>query len=272
MSAPATRPPVTLWPSGDMRGEFDWSGAAIPDHRLRALALGAYVDRGSHTVDELRRACLRHGDDPTACARRALADDWGIGDAVELRKMVARLLDGMHSADYETVYPLAHRLGVQVRDGKQPVSPDTLEEHQRFLIIRGALLDQDPRDLLQAHEAVYRLLAMNLLTHLTDNRTLPRHIRAWDLARVPIIVRCGFTVGMIDEGEAWGMLEAALRRAQAEYADWEMFADGLLTGRAYWLALDDITRVAGEEKRVAAELHQLFEAPTSPWRRVTLQG
>ncbi|GAA0998769.1 hypothetical protein GCM10009551_067730 [Nocardiopsis tropica] len=87
---------------------------------------------------------------------------------------------------------------------------------------------------------------------------------------MPIVVRSAVTVGMIAEDEGWELLSAALRRAQDEYHDWEMFSDGILAGRAYWLALGDIAEVEPEEKRLSRVIHDLFEAPSSPWRRVSL--
>jgi hypothetical protein len=263
------RPAVTLWPSNDTRAEFRWSGAPITDDQLRGLALGAYVDRTAHYVDSIRRDCLIHPADPTGCAATALKDSWGIESAVQLRQTVARLLDGMHTTAYEEVFPLAEKVGVEVRNGKQPQSPHTRDEHKVFFAAREEFLDRVPGSLQAAYEAVYRLCAMNLVTHLTSNQ-LPPNIRAWDLARVPIVVRSAVTVGMIDETEGWELLSAALRRAQDEYKDWEMFSDGVLAGRAYWLALSDIAEVEPEEKRLSAELHHLFESPSSPWRRVTL--
>ncbi|MDP0396766.1 DUF1266 domain-containing protein [Tsukamurella strandjordii] len=264
------RPAVSLWPSTDKRAEYRWTGEPIADDRLRALALGAYVDRDAHYVDSIRRDCLHHPSDPTGCAAAALSDSWGITSAVDLRRTVARLLDGMHTAEYEEVFPLAEKAGAAVRDGRQLPAPHSRDDHRRFLAVRETVLGRTPGSLLTAYEAVYRLFAMNLVTHLTADKYLPRHIRSWDLARVPIVVRSAVTVGMIAEDEGWELLSAALRRAQDEYHDWEMFSDGILAGRAYWLALGDIAEVEPEEKRLSRVIHDLFEAPSSPWRRVSL--
>lgn len=267
------RPEVTLWPNGDRKSDFHWTGASITDNQLRALSLGAYVGRTcSHAVDTLWRECTRHQGEGTT-AQQAAADlrkSWSVEDAVELRRTVGRLLDGMHSPLYEVAFPLAEPLGIAKRDGKAMDSPLTLEEHRRFIAVRAQLVGEDPRRAIEAHEAIYRLIAMKLLGRL-GAVSLPPHVRAWDLARVPVVARMGFTAGLIDESEAWQLMGAALRSAQAEYPDWETFADGLLTGRAFWLAMSDVTEVEAEDTRVAAELHYLLEADTSPWRRVSLQ-
>lgn len=267
------RPRVMLWPNGDRKSDFHWTGADISDTRLRALSLGAYVGRTcGHAVDAVWRECDRHGDELTP-AQKAAADlrkSWSIEDAVGLRRTVGRLLDGMHSPMYEEVFPLAEPLGVAKRDGKPMDPPLTLEDHQRFVGVRATVRGEDPGSAIAAHEAIYRLIAMRLVSRIGESSLLG-HIRAWDLARVPVVVRMGFTAGWIDESEAWQMMAAALRGAQQEYCAWENFADGVLTGRAFWLAMSDVTEVEAEDKRIAAEIHYLLEADTSPWRRVTLQ-
>ncbi len=268
-----TRPEVTLFPDSSRKSDFHWTGAEISENRLRALSLGAYVGRAcSHAVDTLWRECTRHPEEGTVPERAAgdLRKSWGVQDATELRRTVGRLLDGMHSTLYEEVFPLAEPLGVAKRDGKAMQSPLTLEDHRRFLTTRATVLQKDPASVIAAHEAIYRLVAMRMINR-TNEVALPPHVRAWDLARVPVVVRMGFTAGYIDEDEAWQLVEAALRRAQAEYCAWGTFADGILVGRAFWLAMDDVTEVEAEDKRVAAELHYLLESPASPWRRVGLR-
>lgn len=105
------RPRVAGFPGPDIDDEPDvWSGAAIDDDRIRALAVGAYYGRSWGAYCD-GVAFLPEEDDSTSTRRETaiegLHESWGVDNADDARDTIRRLLAGMHAPLFELVHPLA---------------------------------------------------------------------------------------------------------------------------------------------------------------------
>src|SRR5262249_12467938 len=86
----------------------------------------------------------------------------------------------------------------------------------------------------------------------------------FDLSRLVILARCGYTVEYIGEQEAWSWVLEAARRIQRAFPCWEELGRDFLLGHRF-LELSGGNHVT--EKNFAAH-HWLLNNPISPWRRL----
>ncbi|MGO3345661.1 MAG: DUF1266 domain-containing protein [Marinomonas sp.] len=59
-------------------------------------------------------------------------------------------------------------------------------------------------------------------------------IKAFDIGRYAFLCRCGVTVGLLTEAEAWGYLAHIGSIAQSLFSSWTDFATSYLVGRSMW--------------------------------------
>src|SRR2546421_11592993 len=114
----------------------------------------------------------------------------------------------------------------------------TLQQKQWALASAGILaeLNHSPYDRLdsnigQSRESVkwilerqWGVLSREDLLTLLPVLLLPEKRRsdiAWDYARAINVARYGFTVGYIDETEAWDFIQPAAERLQLAYSSWQ---------------------------------------------------
>ncbi|WP_158675649.1 DUF1266 domain-containing protein [Nocardia stercoris] len=266
MAAEAWLPPVTGFPGTGADSTSDrWSGAELPDDRIRALAIGAYYGRDRDSYNDTV-AFLPELDGATETRREQAIErlhaSWGVDDAAGARDTVGRLLAGLHAPLFTLVHPLAAAAaGSEVRvDHSGPDHREFLRTLSKFRGDDGGL-DHDYDAWRQAIEfGIVDLLPRPLHTDAT----------AWDLARAVFVVRAAHTAGYLDEDESWTFLEAGLAQAQQHYRNWRQFAAGFLTGAVFRAATRDLATVREQVMRRRKVVLGLQLRPSSPWRRVAL--
>ncbi len=258
------------YPELDQREDDHWSGAQVNDDELRALALGGfYSARWDAFHDALLLGPEREhplGD------RRELAIDtltgaWGITDGTEAMASMEQLLDGMHGPLYALVHPL---VVAAVNSPERDRFGERADRHRAFLRQVGAFRGMENTEaLVRDYDIWSQAIKLGLTDHLV--RPLPTDIQAWDLARVVAVARMAYTAGYLDADVAWDYLLRALPLAQRKYRNWRQFGDAYLTGWTYWQACEDLAELksGGVDRRM--ELLRLWNRPSSPWRRITLQ-
>ncbi|MFC4125228.1 DUF1266 domain-containing protein [Nocardia rhizosphaerae] len=266
----ARRPRVTGFPGLDIDDEPDvWSGAALDDDRIAALAVGAYYGRSWGAYCD-GVAFLPEEDDSPATRRETaiegLHESWGVDNAEDARDTIRRLLVGMHAPLFELVHPLA--VAAATEAGRVDRA-GLAEEHREFLhTVSGFRGYRGPAGIDRDYDAWLQAIKLGI----TDTLPLPLQAdaTAWDLARLVFIARAANTAGYLTEDEAWEHLLSGLDRARQHYRNWRQFGDGFLTGAIFWTATQDLSSAStqiAERRRMLAGLHL---RPSSPWRRVAL--
>jgi hypothetical protein len=88
-------------------------------------------------------------------------------------------------------------------------------------------------------------------------------ILAWDLCRLVSVARAAHTLGLLDAGEAWGVVLEAGAALAAEYGSWEALGDSFILGMGFFNP-----DMAGEDDVTVAMVRWLQRDPLSPWRTV----
>jgi hypothetical protein len=101
-----------------------------------------------------------------------------------------------------------------------------------------------------------------VLAHLGELET--SRLLGWDLSRLVMVARWGFTAGYLNEGEAWEWIFRAARKIQDSYSSWEDFGKDFLLGFEFWLCASGTSR----ELDLMPAYQWLVDSPTSPWRRL----
>ncbi|WP_278263521.1 DUF1266 domain-containing protein [Nocardia sp. AG03] len=263
-------PRIASFPGSDIDTEPDvWSGAAIDDNRITALAVGAYYGRswGAH-CDGV--AFLPEEPDSTVTRRETaiegLHESWGVDNAEDARDTVRRLLAGMHAPLFELVHPLAV---AAAGDNGRVDRTGLADEHREFLhTLSGFRGYRGPAGIDRDYDAWLQAIKLGITDSLPS--PLQTDATAWDLARLVFIARAACTAGYLTEDEAWEHMLTGLDRARQHYRNWRQFGDGFLTGAIFWAATQDLSaakRQVAERSRMIAGLHL---RPSSPWRRVAL--
>jgi hypothetical protein len=248
------------FPSGSLaREEFRWTGANISDQDLTALNVGAHLCSSFNAMpcDSLDIPADREA------FGAVYLKSWGISNAVETRMTVGHLLDGMHSQAYELVLPLVQK-AVAGADGH------TVEHHRQFLALRAAGRGESAGGAIAAYDSLHSLHTVAKPFAGWTRPTWPTHIRAWDFARLPYVVRGARHLGYIDDAESWMMLHANLDAARAYYPNWRQFGHGIIIGRMFWCALTDVNSAKSMGDKAASAVTALLARPDSPWRRTPL--
>ncbi len=257
-----TLPPITPFPFGEKSAlgrPFIWQGQGpLPPRHQAALNVGAHMwIPNAFACDTILI------DESVESVRTRIREWWGITDAISARKIVGQLLDGMHSSTFEVIAPL-------VAESTRKTSGHDPEAHREFLAARAAARGDSPGYWVAHYNALYNLRTAKVLRNSVADRHFPTHIRAWDLGRLPFIVRTGLRAGYLQEDECWPMLFAGLDSARSYYANWRQFAHGVVIGRAYWSAITDIG-TAGDSAQTAGNwMNALLVRSDSPWRRLPL--
>lgn len=68
----------------------------------------------------------------------------------------------------------------------------------------------------------------------------PNPDNAWELLRFILVARLGSAAEMIEDDDAWSMIEPIAQRLQDAYDDWDAMAQAYITARRQWqgIALD----------------------------------
>ncbi|WP_124709498.1 DUF1266 domain-containing protein [Gordonia insulae] len=255
-------PPITPFPFGERSSlgrRFLWQAdTPLPERRQAALDVGAHM----WIPNQFACDSITIGESAES-ARRRLHEWWDVTDAISARKTVGQLLDGMHSSTFEVIAPL-------VAEAMKKTAGHDPSAHREFLATRAAARGSSPGYWITHYDALYTLRTSKVLRNSVTDKYFPTHIRAWDLGRVPFVVRTALRSGYLQEDECWPMLFAALDSARGYYANWRQFAHGVVIGRAYWSAITDIGTTA-EKAQVAGDwVNALLVRSDSPWRRLPL--
>lgn len=246
-----------------------WSGAAVPDDRIRALALGAFYAPLWNAYNDTLDFGPGFPEDTETIKEQAidaLHGAWSVTDADSARSTWGRLCDGaMHANIYAVVHPLTvQALDIERQDG----SIDIREEHERFL--RWCERFEEAREGYYIDYYRTWLQAQKLgVTQFGEKPAADAY--AWDLTRGAFIVRAAVSAEYLDDDEAWSMLAELLDAAQARYANWRQYAESYVAGLGLWTSRRDLAETKSVVARRRAELARLFIRPTSPWRRVALR-
>jgi len=243
------------------RTEFRWQSATALDERDQsALNVGAHQCSRLNNMpcDTLDITADREH------MRTQLQESWGITTTAEARKTVGRLLDGMHSATYEVVFPLVSAI-VDKTDGH------TIELHRAYLALRAYSRGEPADHWITAYDALHQLRTVAKPFSGFTNPAWPNHIRAWDFARLPYVVRVARHIGYLGDDGSWEILHANLAAARDYYPNWRQFGQGIIIGRTYWRALTDIASARAYGQTAANAVNALLIRPDSPWRRHPLQ-
>lgn len=91
-------------------------------------------------------------------------------------------------------------------------------------------------------------------------------IAAWDYGRLINVARWSYTLGYINEEEAWTYMVPAAQKAQAEYDTWANFGKSYILGRAYWMRDESANDIQFEN-------FQYLNNPTNktPWTTLDWQ-
>ena len=83
-----------------------------------------------------------------------------------------------------------------------------------------------------------------------DSRALEREINrleardsgneAWDLIRVMLLARLGYSAGYVDESASWQAVTRVALRLQAAYGGWHQLGEAYARGRSEWLSAQGI--------------------------------
>lgn len=255
-------PPIQPFPfaeSSPLATPFVWTGTTqLTAEQQAALNVGAILNcTNGFACDTLST------QEAVADARRRMIDWWGVDDAVSARKIVGRLLDGMHSRSFEVVAPL-------VQDAIDSTDSLTIDNHREFLTARLVASVRPIAGDVDDYNTLYNLRTMDILRPVLRNENFPSHIRAWDLGRVAFVSRMSLRCGYLGDDEVWPMLTAALSAARDYYANWRQFAHGYLIGRSYWMAGYDLKKAGAGANEIGAMINSLLVRQDSPWRRQTL--
>lgn len=243
------------------RKEFVWrSSTRLDDRDQSALNVGAHQCSVLNTMacDTLDISADRED------VRTQLKEWWGITNTTEARQTAGQLLDGMHSATYEVVFPLVSAI-VDKTDGHNP------EVHREYLALRAYSRGQSVDRWISAYDALHQLRTVAQPFSGFTSPNWPTHIRAWDFGRLPYIVRVSRHIGYLDDDESWAILRANLSAARSYYPNWRQFAQGVIIGRTYWRALTDIATAGAYGQAAANAVNALLIRHDSPWRRLPLQ-
>ena len=101
-------------------------------------------------------------------------------------------------------------------------------------------------------------------------------IQAWDLSRMGYLCRIGVLNGWFTERESLWFQSRIASRARHYYDSWQQYTNGFLTGRAFWLSLneerDRYKRYAlhnkGKLDTNVSVIRNLFTRPDSPYLSV----
>ncbi|MGX1810883.1 DUF1266 domain-containing protein [Nocardia sp. NPDC055321] len=246
-----------------------WSGAAVTDDQIRALAVGAfYTSKWSVYNDDLALEPRHHTDTSTRreSAIEMLHESWGVDNADDARDTLSRLLHGMHAPLFDLIHPLA---AAAAADRTEIDRGGLVEEHRDFLRVMARYRGyRDVDGLVRDYDAWRQAITLGI----TEQLPQPLHTNtvAWDLARLVLIVRGAYTAGYLDQQSGWSYLHAGLDRAQHNYANWHQFADGFLTGSVFWAATKDLAAAQRQIPDRRETLRDIHIAPGSAWRRVAL--
>lgn len=257
---------ASLFPGVYTQGFQDfWSGAEISEDCLRALAVGAFytcnwgaysdtVALGSPSEDEIarRESCVE-----------MLHESWGVDNADDALDTARRLRAGMHAPVFEAVHPLAVAAAADTtaidRSGMAAAHGDFLASLARF---------RQTGSLQRYYDGWLQAIKLGFVDLLPQ--PLQTDTTAWDLGRSVLIVRAAHTAGYLDEDTAWQQLAATLLMTQRHYRTWRQFADGFLTGSAFWAASQDLSAVRDHISSRQRRFLGMLVRPTSVWRRVAL--
>lgn len=262
-------PPIRGYPTLGVPPKERWSGAAVSDDRIRALAVGAFYNRSWDVYHDTMVFQPEVKGWETTRRERAidmLHESWGVDDGTAARSMLTRLLSGMHSPTFELVHPLAVAAAA---DSTQIDRTRLADEHREFLrALAGFRNYRDISTLVADYDAWRQAITLGI----TDD--LPQPVQtntiAWDLARVVLIARGAHTAGYLPEDEAWEYLMSGLATAQRNYRNWRQFGEGFLTGAIFWAATQDLAAAKTHVVQRRQSLFELHIARSSPWRRVAL--
>jgi hypothetical protein len=248
--------PESSWANKEFTWRFE---SAIEERAQSALNIGAHQ---CSRMNPWPCDTLDVDQEPDR-TRDLLKEYWGITNTVESRQTVGRLLDGMHSATYEVVFPLVSA-AISKTEGH------TSEAHRDYLALRAYSRQQSPDHWVGCYDALNQLrTTVKPFAGLT-HPAWPEHIRAWDFARLPYVVRATRNAGYLDDDECWPILHANLEAARGYYPNWRQFAHGLIVGRMFWRALTDINTATEYGQTAADAVNALLVRPDSPWRRLPL--
>lgn len=80
----------------------------------------------------------------------------------------------------------------------------------------------------------------NTMTEQETDEVLKRGAIAWDLGRIVYIARASYTLGYINEQEAWDAINATLPQVKQSFSSWKEFGQSYMLGRAIW-SVDDMS-------------------------------
>lgn len=270
VAGPHGLPRVSGFPSSDFDpGSDRWSGVAIGEDRIRALAIGAYYGRSWSSYNDTVAFQPEHpGSSETRreSTIEGLHESWGVDNAEDARDTIGRLLSGMHAPLFAMVHPLAT---AAAQDTTRVDRTGLADSHREFLHtvseVRGYRgvngIDRD-------YDAWLQAIKFGIVDRLPQ--PLNTDATAWDLSRIVFIARAAHTAGYLDEDEAWTLLGRALAKAQQHYRNWRQFAAGFLTGAIFWAATQDLAAAKEQVDERRWMIRGLLMRPSSPWRRVAL--
>jgi hypothetical protein len=243
------------------RTEFIWKSATPLDERDQSA-----LNVGAHHCSRLNNMPCDTLDiaEDREHMRTQLREGWGITSTTEARQTVGRLLDGMHSATYEMVFPLVSAI-VDKTDGHAP------DLHREYLALRAYSRNEPVDHWIAAYDALHQLRTIAKPFSGFTSPNWPTHIRAWDFARLVYIVRVARHIGYLDDDESWAILRANLSAARSYYPNWRQFGQGVIIGRTYWRALTDVATAGAYGQTAADAVNAMHIRPDSPWRRLPLQ-
>lgn len=257
-------PEIKPFPFGDkspLGKPFVWHRETpLPEQEQSALAVGAHMwipnDWACDTIEI---------PDSAEEMRKRIGDWWGIDSEVKARQIVGGLLDGMHSSTFEVIAPLVDK-ALKNTAGHEP------EAHREFLAARASARSQSPGYWISHYDALYNMRSTKAMRWEFTANSFPTHIRAWDLGRLPFVVRASLKAGYLAPDECWPILFAGLASARGYYANWTQFAQGLVVGRGYWAAIEDIAQVRATAQLAGDWVNALLTRSDSPWRRGPLHS
>lgn len=137
-----------------------------------------------------------------------LTNSWDIDSKSSLIETVTRMVDDGHAENLASPYYLWHRL-----------TPSRWKDYC-------------------ASQEAFRLPVLEFVAS-TAMTCGDGGIRSWDLSRMGFLCRIGVLNGWLTEEESLWFQSRIARRARHYYANWHTYTAGFVTGRTYWLALQE---------------------------------
>ena len=166
-------------------------------------------------------------------AQRLLSESWGIDNRKDLLETLAWLDQEGHRADFATrgrkIWPLS-----QEDYERLLAEEDDMETINRVHVVR---------------EYYVQLGAKSLY--------------GWDYSRAICLCRWAYTVGYLNEEEAWGRILPMARLLQAVFDSWEDLGRNYLIGRQFWSYEDSLK----DGWRYEDAVQRLLDMRDSPWNQ-----